>query len=105
MNKYWNGNGKLQNTYIKLQNLMPVMGSVEPPETNKALNILRSVNCYYDLYNNGLCNKAKEFRAIFKFSGTAIVKYHYEDAILVTKLEEQMTTFIINAAIEQNIID
>ncbi len=72
---YWEGTGKYQKEYDRLQKLIPVEGEVPNHEQNRALETLRkAANCYYDLFNNGLCNRATEFRSVFGFAGTWIVK-------------------------------
>lgn len=96
---YWDGNGKYQERYNKLHKLIPSEGSVANPRHNQALETLRRAsNCYYDLFNNGLCNRASEFRRVFGFAGTWIAKHgfpHY------APLEEKMDEFILNADREQ----
>ena len=70
-NSYWNNNGKHQQLADKLQKLIPAQGSVERPRKNRSLEHFRkAVNCYYDLYNNGLCNRVAEFRNVFDISSS-----------------------------------
>lgn len=65
-NTYWNHSGKHQDKVDALQALVPAEGPVKGSK-NKALERFRkAVNCYYDLYNNGLCNRAASFAKIFK---------------------------------------
>ncbi len=100
-NTYWNNKGKYQSLNDKLSKLIPHMGSVNNPEQNPALENLRIAgNCYYDLFNNGLCNRADEFRKIFKFNGTWIAKkgFPYHEP-----LERKMDEFIVLAGIEQGL--
>ena len=67
MAKYWNEEGFHQTIAEALQGLIPVIGEVpEGKTTNKALErFRRAQNCYYDLYNNGLINRAREFSTLF----------------------------------------
>lgn len=67
---YWSSTGRYQAAYAELLKLIPVSGECPDAKTkNKALDRLRrAANCYYDLFNNGLCNRAAEFRSIFGFS-------------------------------------
>lgn len=66
---YWNSKGFYQVYLQKLQDLIPAEGAVVNPRKNRALEKLRKAqNCYYDLYNNGLCNRAREFTSVFGFS-------------------------------------
>ena len=99
---YWNGKGKYQKLYAILVAKIPVSGSVANPEQNPALEKLRiASNCYYDLYNNGLCNRAKEFRKVFGFGGTKIVKAGLPYS---AELETKVDSIVLDAAKEQKII-
>jgi hypothetical protein len=61
-NTYWNHAGLHQGLVAQLQNHVPASGAVE-----NALELFRKAsNCYYDLYNNGLCNRAMEFASVFR---------------------------------------
>lgn len=98
---YWNGNGTHSELNKKLEALIPTEGPVNDPLKNKCLEKYRKAsNCYYDLFNNGLCNRAAEFRQVFGFGGTSIVKSRYVD---VRGLEAKMDEIILAAAKEQNI--
>lgn len=95
-NTYWNGEGKLQRTYAILVSRIPIEGEViDKPSLEK---LRKAANCYYDLYNNGLCNRAAEFRQVFGFAGTALRGKSDK------RLEDKMTEIILNAAIEQGLI-
>jgi hypothetical protein len=70
MKSYWDNTGKFQQQADILQKLLPDSGQCPNVTQNEALDLFRrAVNCYYDLYNNGLCNKAQQFAAIFRISG------------------------------------
>ena len=72
-NTYWGNQGKYQKSTKKLHKRTPPRGSVNQPRKNRWLEKFRkATNCYYDLYNNGLCNRANEFRLVF---GIASSKY------------------------------
>jgi hypothetical protein len=100
---YWNNKGKYTSLADKLDKLIPPRGKVTNPKVNKALEKFRiASNCYYDLFNNGLMNRAKEFRRIFGFGGTWIAKKgfpYYEP------LEIKMDEIILAAAKEQGITE
>ncbi len=105
---YWGSNGKHQDLHDKLRPLIPNSGSVENPNVNKALEKFRKAsNCYYDLYNNGLCNRAREFAGIFKIASSRyphpVLRYSFSDR-LYELVEEKMDEIILEAAKEQNII-
>lgn len=100
---YWDGEGKYKALYEKLKALIPQSGEVNEPWKNRKLEKLRRAsNCYYDLFNNGLCNRAAEFRQVFGFGGTSIVKNHYAD-FATFGLERKMDEIILAAAKEQNL--
>ena len=71
MAKYWSNEGKHQALADTLQALIPAIGEVpDGKKQNKHLERFRkAMNCYYDLYNNGLCNRAREFSRLYKLSG------------------------------------
>ena len=67
---YWNHKGKYPDIQDALSKLVPEEGVVFHPKDNPALETFRvASNCYYDLYNNGLCNRAEEFEKVFGFEG------------------------------------
>lgn len=102
--KYWNHAGKYQDLYEKLDALIPSEGAVANPKKNRALEKMRkAANCYYDLYNNGLCNRAAEFRRVFGFGGTPIPKAHFNYPVLQDRLDERMDEIILAAAKEQGL--
>ena len=104
---YWNHNGKYEFFAKKLQELIPAEGAVANPRKNKRLEKFRkAVNCYYDLYNNGLCNRASAFAKVF---GIPAMEYRYNKgnyrfmACLYIETEQAMDKIVIEAAIEQGI--
>lgn len=119
-NTYWSNAGAQQAISEKLQALVPESGEVANADDNPALETLRiASNCYYDLYNNGLCNRAVEFREVFGFGpenddeADDYARFNYMDAgtdyfesldqAEVNKIERKMTRIIIAAAKEQGI--
>ena len=107
-NTYWNNNGRFQMYVKELDALIPDAGEVNEPRKNKALEKFRvASNCYYDLYNNGLCNRASEFRQVFGIPST---KYRervgrYLDFVeeMYDLTEQAMDEIIINAVKEQKL--
>ncbi len=101
MKTYWDGKGKYWKLYAKLVAIIPDNGEVLNAEENPALEKLRRAgNCYYDLFNNGLCNRASEFRKVFGFAGTWIAKKGFPD---YEPLETKMDEIILAAAKEQGV--
>jgi len=100
---YWNHNGKYQKLADALNELIPVEGSVKNPRKNKALEKFRKAsNCYYDLYNNGLWNRAREFAAIFKIRSSDYKIYNHDFSDRLYELtEEAMDEIVFHAWIEQ----
>ncbi len=101
-NTYWNHKGKYPKIQDALANLVPKEGEIPNADNNPALELFRvASNCYYDLYNNGLCNRATEFRGVFGFGG------HYGRGgltqTIVDRTEAEMNRIILAAAKEQGI--
>lgn len=104
MSNYWDGNGTYQTVYEQLKALVPVSGSVNRPYSNKALERMRiAANCYYDLYNNGLCNRARQFAKIFKMSSVPYRSDYWNHTTYSEVLDAKMDAIILAAAEEQNI--
>lgn len=110
---YWGHNGKYQVYVNQLNDLIPVEGSVDRPYKNKALERFRKAsNCYYDLYNNGLYNRAREFAGIFGIRSSDhrynIRSRHYYgpmfDANFYKKVEAVMDQIVLAAAVEQKMV-
>lgn len=100
MTTYWNNGGKHEALYETLRTLIPREG--ECPNDQPKLEQLRvACNCYYDLYNNGLYNRAAEFRKVFGFGGTKFAKTGFNDCEFEAKLEARMDEIIEAARDEQ----
>jgi hypothetical protein len=102
-NTYWNGKGKHEDLQATLNKLVPSAGEVPNKELNPALEKFRiASNCYYDLYNNGLCNRAGEFRRVFGFGAAKLMR---DGGGLTQKViddtESRMDWLILAAAAEQ----
>lgn len=115
MKSFWNNDSDLQDVADRLAALVPAMGAVEQPRKNKALErFRRASNCYYDLYNNGLCNRGPEFRRIFKVRVSDFYTYRYSHSLrgryrdidfdrIMPVVEPIMREIVIIAASEQGI--
>jgi hypothetical protein len=108
-NTYWANNGKHESAAKQLSKLIPIEGSVDKPRsTNKKLEKFRKAcNCYHDLYNNGLRNRAQEFRQVFGFASSPLKRYGRFGSFqpsLYEKTEEVMDEIVLAAAKEQGII-
>jgi len=105
----WGVNIGFEGLREKLNELLPLEGSVENPRsTNKHLEkFRRAQNAAYDLFNNGLINRRGLFKQIFEFAPTVRdTNYasrsqwaHWED-----RVEEVFTPIIVAAAKEQGIV-
>ena len=103
---YWNSNGRYQIVQDLLAAKIPVEGPVQNTRKNRALEkFRRASNCYYDLYNNGLCNRMAEFTYIFDLSARAYRLYgkHGFDQLLYRRTEEKMDAIVYAAAVEQGL--
>lgn len=106
LTRYWDNNGTHQALYEELNKLIPAMGEVPDHRgANRKLEKLRvAANCYYDLFNNGLCNRAPQFRRVFGFGGTVIANTRFERALPESRLlETKMDIIILEAAEEQGV--
>ena len=102
---FWSGNSELQEVYTALNNLVPTSGQVNDPKNNRALEKMRkAANIYYDLYNNGLWNRSKQFAGTFGFAagdyrlpgrGAGFHASFYE------RVEVEMRRIVLAAAEEQ----
>lgn len=103
---YWNHEGLYEATAKKLNDLVPFSDTVENPRKNKQLERFRKAsNCYYDLYNNGLCNKARSFAKIFGIAPRQYWMSYHQTYLpsLYEHVEQVMNGIIELAAIEQGI--
>lgn len=95
---YWAGTGTYQALNDKLHALIPSDGEC-PKDQPKLEKLRRATNCYYDMYNNGLCNRAAEFRRVFGFGGSQIARHLQR----TPELEEAMDSIILAAGLEQGL--
>lgn len=120
-NTYWCQKGKHEALDKELRKLVPSYGKVENADSNPALEKYRvASNCYYDLYNNGLGNRAEEFISAFGFCAIALVEEGHDDCDdfsghehrdhpidltqeVIDRTESEMDKIIIAAAHEQHI--
>ena len=103
----WGINEGFKDLQEKLDTLIPMMGKVEFSRSkNKKLEKFRvAQNLIYDLFNNGLINRASHFRQFFGFSApirscgyTQLQFKNYSE-----QLEPILTDIMQEAAIEQGI--
>jgi len=104
----WGINEGFEDLQEKLDALIPMMGKVEFSRSkNKKLEKFRvASNLIYDLFNNGLMNRASHFRQFFGFS---VYKSRYQGITqsqfknYSEQLEPILTDIMQEAAIEQGI--
>jgi len=100
---YWNDNGKFQNLVEQLQKLIPAAGPVPNAKQNPALERFRLYgNAYYDIFNNGGWNYAKDIYRWFP-GVMSLAKRDRWDAIYAIT-EPRMDKVILAAAREQGLI-
>lgn len=108
---YWENKGQYQSLVEELTERLPFFGPVENAKTtNKHLEKFRKAqNCYYDLYNNGLCNRAREFSNVFRIPGVPReIKQNYGRYDMISKsteklIEAKLDEIILAAAKEQGL--
>jgi len=108
-NVYWNKNGKFQTVAMQLEAMIPMEGAVKNPKKNRQLEHFRkAVNCYYDLYNNGLMNRAQSFAKVFGISSGEYKLFsngrsEFADC-LYEDTEKAMNSIVYAAAVEQGLM-
>ena len=101
---YWDNNGKYQNLAGELQKLVPVAGRVNNPDQNPALEKFRLYsNAYYDIFNNGGWNYAKEIYRWFPGVMSLVKKDRWDAVNAIT--EPRMDKIILAAAREQGLLN
>lgn len=108
---YWNSKGTLESLSVLLRGLIPDSGEcVKARGENKYLDrYRRMVNCYYDLYNNGLYNRRAEFSKMFEVmeglpkagANLSNIGFMY----FIAEVELNMDIAVAKAALEQRIIN
>ena len=110
MISYWDNKGKFEKESEALWKLIPASGSVSSPRgVNKNLEKYRKAcKVYYDLFNNGLGNRASAWSAIFGFPAKVVkdhLRYYgfsnWENHPLSDKIEKTMDKVIEDAWREQ----
>lgn len=108
MKQYWDGRGFYQKQADLLEKLLPATGVCPNVTQNEKLDFFRrAVNCYYDLYNNGLTNKSQQFFAIFGIKGVPAEirsRRGLNDMLsfeTTLAIEERMDEIIVDAVMEQ----
>lgn len=114
-NNYWNGNGRFQTLVAKLQARIPLSGPIEDVKANPKLEKFRRASkVYYDVFNNGLCNRGREFRPIFGFAAGDYrlprdSRHQIQGQIdfdrIVEPMDKVMDRIVIEAAAEQDLIE
>lgn len=100
---YWNGNGKYQTLADQLLELVPANGQVDKPKQNPALEKFRLyTNAYYDLFNNGGWNRARDIYRWFPGAMSLAKKNRWDDIYGIT--EPRIDKIILAAAREQGLI-
>lgn len=102
---YWNSSGRHEDLVEPLQKLIPWEGSVPEARFNPALErFRRASNVYYDVFNNGLGNRGREFFPVFRFrSGDYRLRNGDFQNHFYQRLEEVMDQIILDAAQEQGL--
>jgi hypothetical protein len=103
-NTYWNDRGRYNDEAKALQALIPMVGAV-PYRRTKNMHLERfrkAVNAYYDLYNNGLWNRAREFANLFKLYGLRdVMRYGELNENTTRTIESIMDEYVSLAYKEQ----
>jgi hypothetical protein len=97
MKTYWGNNGTYQSIADRLNKLVPFHGPIKGKQNRKLDRFRRASNAYYDLFNNGGGNRAREIWGFFKVSmrNRATIEGVHEI------VEPIMDKIILDAAAEQ----
>lgn len=101
---YWNSKGKYQVVSDLLEKMVPASGPVTGSKNRALEKYRKACNCYYDLYNNGLINRATSFAKIFKIPAAQYRipgTYGRFGHHLYLQTEAAMNEIIVAAALEQ----
>lgn len=109
-NTYWNNKGLHQQFVTRLNRLIPSSGPVHQPRKNRALEKFRKAsNCYQDLFNNGLGNRAQQFYGVFGFASSHFKRHNYRGSSFspsfYDKVEAIMDDIVLAAAKEQGVFE
>lgn len=97
-NTYWNHKGKHERIKSAIEKLIPDCGEITSDGNGCLEGFRQAANCYYDLYNNGLCNRAGEFLNVFGFSAHGELTKE-----VVRATERGINRILLAAAKEQGI--
>jgi hypothetical protein len=106
-NTYWNDKGTHQYYMKALEPLIPFNGSIKGRKNVKLEKLRKAINCYWDLYNNGLGNRDRSFSKIFGHEVLAShITYYIKIRMPVPQryyeaIERVMDGLIEDAALEQ----
>ena len=112
-NTYWNRTGTHQNLVEKLNKLIPTMGEIKGSKNRQLEKFRKASNAYYDIFNNGGCNRSGSIRGFFGFGMSSMSEVHrdaygntrrYNWNAIHEKVEPIMDKIILAASAEQNII-
>lgn len=93
---FWEGTHPLDQLGRTLGKLIPPSGSVQDPALEK---FRKASNAYYDLFNNGGCNRPQAIYAIF-----GVRKYQYSrfmNDTTASQIEDRMAAIVLAAFAEQ----
>lgn len=107
-NTYWNSKGTHQAEADALTALVPDEGWIRGKKNAKLEIFRKASNAYYDIFNNGGCNRRALIRTVFKIQMSNYIRWrggyqtHDWDAIFRT-IEPIMDEIVLAAATEQNV--
>jgi hypothetical protein len=108
-NTYWNRKGAHENLVAALNMRIPVMGEIAGSKNRKLEKFRKASNAYYDIFNNGGCNRMQSISKIFGTDATCHLRYRVSyrspdwDAISEV-VEPKMDAIILDAAKEQGLL-
>lgn len=106
-NSYWSGNGRFQDLYDRLHELIPGRGSVKGSKNAKLERLRKMANAYYDLFNNGGMNRQHAISSYFKIYRDDMIRACGPMKLnwICSKVDPVIEQAILEAAEEQGLVD
>ena len=71
---YWGGCGRYQEMSENLAKMLPHEGKVTMDDSPCLERLRRAINVYYDIFNNGACNRARQVKPMLTSKRHSLTK-------------------------------
>lgn len=103
-NSYWCNKGQYKELVDELNKLIPVSGEVTAKKSSKLERFRKVQNAYYDLFNNGGCNRMRSISKFFGVYACEMQSAHWNLNRICQKTEPVVDKAVLDAAKEQGLI-